>query len=121
MKTNKVIGYLLVIVGLAMIIYPSFNVYQVFKGKVKAFDLFSFAPIAIDLSKFVPQAPSNIDLKQDLIASDLLNKPLNLTFHLLLMGFVVSSGYKIASVGVMLVRTIKVKVKEEKSVLFPSR
>ena len=98
-----------------MIFYPVFNVYQVFKGQSLPYNLFSFKPIAIDLSKFVEGSPKNANITQELISSDLLNKPMNLVAHVVLMGFIVSAGFKIASLGAMLVRTIKVKVKEEKS------
>ena len=56
-----------------------------------------------------------------LVSSSLINQPLNLIANLLLMGFIASAGFKIAHLGVMLVRTIKVKVKEEKkSILEPN-
>ena len=113
--TNKIVGYLLLLIGLTMIFYPAFNVYQVFKGKALPYHLFSFKPIAIDLSKFVEGAPQNANLTQELVSSDLLNKPLDLIAHIILMGFVVTAGYRVASLGTLLVRTIKVKLNEDKS------
>ena len=118
--SNKIIGYLLLIAGLFLIAYSALNVYDVFKGKISPFPLFKFEAIALDFSKFVEGAPPNANLKQELVASELLNQPMNVTAHLLLMGFVASIGFKIASLGVMLVRTIKVNLKEEKqSILIP--
>jgi len=110
--TNKIIGYVLLLFGLAMIFYPVFNMYQVFKGKALPYHLFSFKPIAMDLSKFVEGAPQNANLTQELVSSDLLNKPLDLVAHVVLMGFIVAAGFRVASLGVMMVRTIKVKLKE---------
>jgi len=110
--SNKIIGYTLLLIGLVMIFYPVYNVYQVFKGQALPYHLFSFDPIAIDLSKFVEGAPQNANLTQELVSSDLLNKPLDLLAHVILMGFIVTAGYKIAGIGVMLVRTIKVKLKD---------
>lgn len=113
--TNKVIGYLLLLLGLIMIAYPVYNVYQVFKGQTLPYNLFFFKPVSIDLSKMIEGASTNTNLSQELISSELLNKPMNLAAHVILMGFIVSAGFKIASLGVMMVRTIKVKVKEEKA------
>ena len=110
-SANKISGYLLLVLGLGTIIYCAFNVYQIFKGQVLPYNLFSFKPIAMDLSQLVAGAPKN-SLTQELISSDLLNKPMNLIFHILLMGFITTAGFKIASLGVMLVRPIKVHLKE---------
>jgi hypothetical protein len=112
---NKIIGYILLLIGLVMIFYPVYNVYQVFKGQTLPYHLFSFKPISIDLSNFVEGAPQNANLNQELVASDLLNKPLDLLAHVILMGFIASAGFKVASLGVMMARTIKVKIKEEES------
>ena len=113
-KTNKIVGYLLLLLGLVMIIYPVFNVYQVFKGQMLPYNLFFFKPISIDLSKVVQGAPNNVNLSREIISSDLLDKRMNLVAHIVLMSFIVSAGFKIASIGVMLARSIKVKIKEEK-------
>ena len=112
--SNKIIGYLLLAFGIFAIAFSALNVYDVFKGKAKPFALFKFDPIALDFSKFVEETPQNPSVKQELIASDLLSQPVNYIAHLLLMGFIASAGFKIASLGIMLVRTIKVNLKEEK-------
>ena len=114
---NRIFGYLLLLVGLTMIGYSVLNVYQVFKGQILPYNLFSNHGIYLDLSKLVENAPKNASLTQEIISSELLNKPMNLAAHIVLMGFVVSAGFKIASIGTMLIRTIKVKVKKEKEPL----
>ena len=118
--TNKVIGYSLIVIGLFLIAFTMLNIYDVFQGRVKPFPLFNFQAISLDFSKMVEQAPPGANLSQELVASNLLNDPMNFTAHLLMMGFIASGGFKIASIGVMMVRTIKVNVKEEKqSILTP--
>ncbi len=107
---NRIFGYLLLIAGILMIGYSVFNVYQVFKGKMAPYDLLALKPISMDLSKMVEGAPKNANLTQELISSEDLNKPANLAAHIILMGFIVSAGFKIASLGTMLIRTIKVRV-----------
>lgn len=114
-RVNRIIGYFLLLLGLVMIFYPVYNVYQVFKGHALPYHLFTFKPIAMDLSKFVEGTPQNTNMTQELVASDLLNKPLDLAAHIILMGFIVTAGYRVASLGVLLVRTVKVKLSEDKS------
>src|SRR3989344_5178000 len=111
--SEKVVGWLLLVLGVGIISYTSFNVYQVFTKKAKPVDLFSFPGITMDYSKLIQGAPTNVDMKQELVSPQLLNEPTNYIAHLLLMGFIATAGYKIASIGTMLIRTIKVNVKEE--------
>lgn len=119
--TEKTIGYSLLIVGLIAIFYSTFSVYTVFTGMNQPFNLFSFDAIKIDLSKFIIQSPSEAELTQDIVPSDVLNKPMNYIGHLMLMGFLASAGLKIATIGTTMLRPIKVKVTEQKkSVLEPN-
>ena len=112
---NKIFGYTLLLIGIGLIIYPVINVYKTFNGQITPYALFTNKGISIDLSKFVDGAPKNVNLTQELISPELLNKPMNLAAHIVLMGFIASVGFKIASIGTMLVRTIKVTVNEDKS------
>ena len=112
--TEKIIGYFLMLVGVITILLATISVFQTFTGQTNPITPFNFDAISMDMSKLVDQALAGANLKQELISSDLLNHPMNLIAHLLLMGFIVAVGYKIASLGVMLVRPIKVKLREEK-------
>jgi hypothetical protein len=106
---EKIIGYTLLVIGLVIIAYAALDAINVFTGKSVPFNLFTFQSISIDLGKLTNQSlPPGTDLKQDLFEADLLNKPMNLTAHLLLMGFVASVGFKVATLGIMLARPIKV-------------
>jgi len=119
---EKILGYLLLAIGLVVIIYAGYSVSSVFSGKTKPFNLFNLEGISIDLKGFIGggtptesgQQLENDDgtQKSEIISSELVNEPLNVTFYLLFMGFVASIGFKVASLGVMLVRPIKVKMKE---------
>jgi hypothetical protein len=111
--SEKIIGYILLLFGLLIIFYSVFSAYEVFNKKSKPVDLFSFPAISMDYSKLIQGAPPNADMKQELIAPAILNEPTNYIAHLLLMGFIATAGYKIASIGTMLLRTIKVNLKEE--------
>jgi len=129
--SEKAVGYLLIALGLLIIVYSAFSVFSVFNKKSSPIDIFNLEGISLDLASFVgsdlsPEEKSAIDegkinTKAELISPDVLNSPLNYTFHLLFMSFIASVGFKIASLGVMLVRPIKVKLKDEKSILLPDK
>ena len=128
---EKVIGYSLLTVGILIILYSAFSVYSVFTKKQNPQDVFNLPGISLDLSGFVggdlspeeraAMEKSNVNTKAELISPEVLNTPLNYTFHILFMGFIASIGFKIANLGTLLVRPIKVNLKEEKSVLLPSK
>lgn len=113
--SEKVIGYFLLFAGVVAILFAFFNLYQVFTNKASPVSPFNFGPVAVDLSKFVPDAPAGLNMTQDLIKADMINRPMNLFAHFLLMGFLVTVGSKIATIGAMLVRPIKVKLNSDKS------
>jgi hypothetical protein len=112
MSSEKIIGYILLILGVLAIIFPSYSVYQVFTNRAKPVQLFKFEGVNLDFGKLVEQPESSKNLKQELIAPEVLNDPMNLAAHVFLMGFLASSGLKIASIGVQLLRPIKVNVKD---------
>jgi hypothetical protein len=119
--SEKAIGYVLLVIGLIAIFYSAFSVYAVFTGLMHPFNLFKFDAIKLDLGKFIIQAPSEQKLTQEIVPADVLNSPMNYFAHLLLMGFLASVGLKIASIGTMLLRPIKIKIREDKkSVLDPN-
>jgi hypothetical protein len=111
-NTEKIIGYLLLILGFAIIVYSSINVLNVFQGKSQPFNLFSFESISIDLSSLLAgqTLPPGAEVNQMLVDKDLLNQPMNIMAHIMLMGFIASAGFKIAKIGVMLIRPIKVNL-----------
>ncbi len=122
--TEKILGYLLLISGILIIGVSLFGAYSVFRGKMSVYPLFKLPGISIDLSSFIssdlPNEQKEIlnksqSLKTELISPQLINEPLNFIFHLLFMGFIANVGFKISSLGINLLRPIKVKLNEEKS------
>lgn len=112
--SEKIVGYLLLSLGIILIVFSFFSVYYVFTAKAKPYDLFSLPGISIDLSNLATgELPKEVtpNLKTELVEADIINKPLNLIAHILLMGFLVNVGFKIASLGVQMVRPIKVNLK----------
>lgn len=122
--SEKIIGYTLLVLGLIVIFYSTFSVYQVFTKQSKPVQLFNFKGISIDpsslmegsiqlppeLAQFAPQKPTTPP-QQEIIPAALINDSSNVFAHLILMGFVMSMGAKIASLGIQLVRPIVVKLK----------
>ncbi len=122
---NKIVGYLLLVVGIIIIIFSSFSVYSVFTGKTQPVQLFNSEGISLDLGDLMggqsaeQMAQLNDDQKpmsSELVKPELINQPLNLSAHLFLMSFLVNAGFKIASLGNQLLRPIKVKLKESAEV-----
>ncbi len=117
---ERLVGYLLLILGLLIIGFAALSVYNVFNGTWESVDVFSFTGISINTADLVGQdltasqrAQLNSQMgSMEVISQDLLNDPLNLAAHLFLMGFVVSVGFRIASLGTQLVRPIKVNLRE---------
>lgn len=134
---EKILGYILLIVGLLLIGVSVFSVFSVFTGRQEAYQLFNFSGISLNLSKiidqqaknFIPQdtplpegfsvssllAQNGTDSSQELITSEMINLPMNLFAHITLMGFLAAAGLKVATIGTYLLREIKVNLKEEKS------
>lgn len=116
---EKPLGYLLLTIGIIIIILAALNVYQVFTKQMQPIDLFSFPGISLDLAGAVGGETGAAllpgSLKTEIIPAQMLNLTSNIAAHFFLMGFVVSVGYRIASLGVSLVRTIEVKVRGKES------
>jgi len=120
--TEKVLGYTYIVFGTILMILSLFSVYQIFINKVKPITLFNLPGISIDLSGVAPEVPQEVkekesspqSLKTELVQKEVINAPLNLLAHIIIMGFIANIGFKIASLGTLLVRPIKVTFRDEK-------
>lgn len=119
---EKIVGYLLIFAGLIAMILASLSVYSVFTKKSSAVKLFNFGPITLDASQLIPQdipaGAGEIVNQQsaqlpeaELVPANVLNDSANVFAHLFLMGFIVSVGFKISSLGTMLVRPVRVNLR----------
>lgn len=122
--TEKIIGYLLLGIGLLFIVYSAFDSYQVFTKQKQPIQLFTFSGISLDvtqaLSAGLPKELTQTGFslppqKQQIISADMINIPMNLFAELLLMGFMASIGARLATIGTQLIRPIVVKLHEESS------
>jgi hypothetical protein len=119
--TEKVVGYLLVFVGVLVMVAAMFNIYSIFVLKEQPANLINMPSISLDMSNMVGAEVSSEQLESlksqgklttELMSGAALNQPLNLAAHLFLVGFFLNSGFKLASLGVQFVRPIKVKLRE---------
>lgn len=125
MTTERVSGYALLLFGVGMICLSTFSVYQIFTGRGQPFPVFYVESVSVDFSQivggFLPQeavsqAAKRPGQKTEIFPADAMNQLFNLLATLMLYGFLVNVGSKIASLGAQLVRPIKVTLREEKKI-----
>ncbi|MBI4100065.1 hypothetical protein HY440_03590 [Candidatus Microgenomates bacterium] len=109
--TERVTGYILLIIGLIIIVFAAINVFAVFTGQAQPVQLFHFQSVSLDLGSSLGLPKSTSPATELLSARD-LNQMSNIGAQLLLMGFLAGVGQKIAALGVDLLRPIVVKSKE---------
>ncbi len=126
--SEKTTGYILLISGILIMLFATSQIVMVFTGKATPMKLFkadensteptnSFNPQEL-LKQFqdpnntqtAPTAMPNVQL----IDSKALNDILNLTVYYLIMQFLLSLGFKFASLGMQLLRPIIVEMKNRK-------
>lgn len=118
---EKTLGYILLSLGIFTMIVAFVYMLLVFTGNREPAGVFAIDAPTIDLGSMlapslaqgqsVPLPSSEIEV----IPTESFNKILNMSLTFFLMGFVVTFGFRIASLGVMLVRPIKVPVKESQA------
>jgi len=106
-KDEKVVGYILLAVGVAMIFFSVYLMFSVFTGASAPPSLFNFS----DISFSIPQPGGTSETVQIISGQD-LSRMVAMGFWYLLMFFVVYAGGRIASLGVNLIREIRVEVKQ---------
>jgi hypothetical protein len=113
--SEKIIGYILLFAGIVIILFSGFSVYGVFSKKTKPVQFFSIGTLPIE----IPIAGQNVDKEIDGAGIDIpmevIQDPLNSFAHLALMMFIGGVGFKISSLGTMLVRPVVVKLKSKES------
>jgi hypothetical protein len=97
---EKIIGYFLIIAGIFVIFLSGFNGYQILTKKTQPVKILNLKGISIDLSQTtgIKQPPV------ELISTKDLNETLNLFAYLTILGFFLNVGFKIASLGVNLIK-----------------
>lgn len=141
---EKVTGNILLITGIIVMLFATIRVILVFTGAAKPIQFYKAAPKSVqsnpvapsqtqDLNALLRQQGSNADLQSllqqssgninplggitDLFSSSEFLNGINLMVELFLMGFIANFGYRLANLGVQLIRPVyvKYKVKEEQT------
>ncbi|MEI6327472.1 MAG: hypothetical protein WCO78_05150 [Candidatus Roizmanbacteria bacterium] len=123
------IGYICLVLGFVIIASDIFQTYRVFTKQARPPQLFTFEGIKLDLAKLTPSLPmsdsikklmkdSNISLPQvgntaseltEILPPEMINDASNLGAFMFLVGFFLNVGYKIANIGVKLIRPVYIK------------
>jgi hypothetical protein len=103
-KSEKIIGYALLLLGVILLLFSIVEMFTVYFGYAPPPKLFNLQDISLSLGNNA----SNVSLIQGAQASQLPN----LFFWFILMGFVLLAGGKIASLGVSMIKDIKVEISE---------
>jgi len=102
-KDEKIVGYVLLAIGVIVIFFSIYQMWVVFTGGSPPPELFNFSDVS------VPAAQGQNIL---LMSGQELSKLAALAFWYILMFFILWAGGKIASLGVDLLREIRVEIKE---------
>ena len=105
METNKIIGYVLLLIGLLLIALPLWQTYNIFTGKAMPSQVF-MRPIALKVNNNVSALDVQGQIQNSLIKIipvDFIDNTLNLSTWLLLMWILIYGGGKIAEIGVKLI------------------
>lgn len=113
---EKVLGYVLLAIGIITILFTAFSVYNVFSGKTPPIQIIKEGTFFVPASS--GESPNILQMSG--ISENSMSFIINLSFHLIFAGFILNVAFKIAQIGVGLVRPIVVdlntiKQKEKKS------
>lgn len=112
---EKSIGYILLAAGLMVMFFALGFVVLMFTGKMNPIGVLHIPSPTFNTASFMPQIPGIPKAEgQDvqLIPTDAFNKILNLGLNVFFMGFIMSFGFKLADLGIKLLRPIKIETKQ---------
>lgn len=108
---NKIVGYVLLVIGILLIIITVINVFLVFTGSKKPYQ---FLNENASLAQFSMDIPETGGVPMNAVPITINNnaqitKIINLVLYIIFAGFFAGIGYKLAMIGTNLVRPIIVK------------
>jgi len=111
MKTNKIIGLVLLFLGLFIILYPLYQSYNIFTAKTAAPQIFKVTVPVIEETLKKTSTPQQEMEKalgeqlQKLMPSDFLPKMMNLISWSIFVTLLLLGGSKISTLGIKLMKT----------------
>ena len=97
---ERIVGYVLLALGIVVMVFAAIQIVMVFTNKANPIEFFTSEDVG----------GSSLPIPQ-LIDPELLNNVLNMAVYFLIMNFLLGLGFKIANLGVQLVRPIKIEVR----------
>lgn len=116
--TERTTGYILLVVGILVMIYSTWQIINVFTGKAKPIQVVNYeAPEqSVNTNDILGQLQrgnsGSLPMPQ-LFDPDALNEIINLSIYYFIMQFLLGLGYKFSSLGVSMLRPIVVQVKNK--------
>lgn len=110
--SEKIVGYLLIVVGVVAIILATLSVFMVFTKQAQPVPFIVPGPMVLNLQLPLDPAGGVVDVPIDLAQFMPVGPLTNIFIHLVLMGFVAGMGSRLAMIGTNLVRPIVIKTKE---------
>src|SRR3990167_7172786 len=111
MTAEKIIGCSMLGVGILLMIFASFQIILTFTGKARPIKIFESAP-----KENLQNDTNNLDMSnpdkllEQIIDPSVINQMLNLMVYYFIMQFVLGLGYKLASLGVQMIRPLKISI-----------
>ena len=109
MQTNKIIGYVLLLIGVLLIVIPLWHTYDIFTGKAFPPSVF-MRPVALTVNQNVSALDIPGQIQNSLIKIipvNFIDNTLNITTWLLLVWILIYGGGKISEIGVKLLNGTK--------------
>ena len=111
MTTNKIIGWLLLFLGVAIIFYSLYSSFNIFTAKTAVPEFFSL-PLSQEIEREIKSGDLQAQAEEmirgqlkEMIPVDFLPRLFNLISWSLLAGILIFGGSQIANLGVKLVKT----------------
>lgn len=109
MKLTKLLGLLLLILGLAIIFYTIFNSYQIFTNKMPVPEVFELTPVKADTDSNVFNLEAQFEKMigsqlQQMLPANSISKIFNLFSWSVFAGILIFAGSQIANLGVKLLK-----------------
>ena len=109
MEINKIIGYVLLLIGILLIVMPLWQTYNIFTGKAVPAQVFT-RPASLQ----VDEKASPLDIQKQMqnalikvLPVDMINSTLNLAAWMILMWVLIYGGGKVADIGVKMIKELK--------------
>ncbi len=114
--TERTIGYILLVTGIIVMIYSTFQIIAVFTGKTKPVQIVKYdKPTKSSLSEeLLGDLQKNSPSMPELFDAESLNEIINLSVYYLIMQLLLGLGFKFSTLGVSMLRPIVVQVKNTK-------